>query len=207
MIAGLALMSAAPAISVPDPATWSVEQKIDYLAAGQARFAEPVSSALYDNPEVRAEIRRVGFLKGCQLVSQARKDVLAVHFSTLKAGYTAAIRKTVDENMLKAARFLSFNASPLTRASFRLRRESERSLAPEFAAIRIELSKRFFEISSPLPTETDPAANRIKPKADIAGAMGIAGDYDLDNPGYLGLACAEALIDPKYRPHISGGSE
>src|SRR3546814_11616475 len=104
------------------PEAWTVEQRIDYLAEGQARFAQPVSHKLYENPEVRAEIRRIGFLNGCQLVKQARKDVLNAHFVQLKTGYTAAIRKTVDENMLKTTRFLSFNASPLMSASFRLQR-------------------------------------------------------------------------------------
>src|SRR3546814_17115944 len=62
------------------PEAWTVEQRIDYLAEGQARFAQPVSHKLYENPEVRAEIRRIGFLNGCQLVKQARKDVLNAHF-------------------------------------------------------------------------------------------------------------------------------
>ena len=207
MIAAFALTLAAPTIALPDPAAWTVEQRVDYLAEGQARFAQPVSHALYEDPKVRAEIRRIGFLNGCKLVEQARKGVLDAHFDQLKTGYAAAIRKTVDENMLKTARFLSFNASPLMSAGFRLRREAERSMASEFATIRVELPKRFFELSGQLPTNNDPAANRIKPRADIAGALGITGDYDLDSAGYLGLACAEAMIDPKIRPQISGGHQ
>ncbi len=200
------LIAAAPTINLPNVETWTVEQRIDYLAEAQARFAEPVNSTLYENPDVRAEIRRIGFLKGCQLAQQARRDALDQHFPELKAGYAEAIRKAVSEDMLKSVRFITFDLPPLRGAKFRLGREAERSMASEFSATRIDMTKRFVELSGPLPTNSDPAANRVTPRADVAGALGIAGDYDLDNPGFLGLACAEATIDPAFRPQISGGN-
>src|SRR3546814_20742065 len=121
------------------PEAWTVEQRIDYLAEGQARFAQPVSHKLYENPEVRAEIRRIGFLNGCQLVKQARKDVLNAHFVQLKTGYTAAIRKTVDETMLKTTRFLSFNASQLMSTSFLIQPDAARSMASKVTTIPDDL--------------------------------------------------------------------
>src|SRR3546814_17588594 len=109
--------------------------------------------------------------------------------------------------MLKTTLFLSFNASPLMSASFRLQREAERSMASEFATIRVELPKRFFELSGQFPTNNDPAANRIKPKPDVAGALGITGDYDIDNAGHIGLACDEGMNDPNIPQQPSGGRQ
>jgi hypothetical protein len=191
-----------PAPTDPGP---SVEQRIAWLAAGSARTLPRVEWAVFDDPAMRAEIRRMGFATGCATVDEVSKSVVARHAAALQDAIAQAIRKVIPEEKLLAANVMSFLAMPLTSYQRRVEREVERSGGATLASARGDMRESFMARARTIPATANPADNEVMPKADVAAALGVRGHWDLDNPAQLAFACAEQRMSPNLRPTITTG--
>lgn len=196
---------AAQTIVSPDPSAWTVDQRIAYLAESEARMANRIEGAVYADPAIRAEIRRVGFSAGCSAFGRARREVVNRHASALTPHFEAAIRRLVPLERITEAPFLSFLWSSLSAYQRRVSNAAEQSAEAELAGARADLRATFLSYTAPLATNGDPSANVVMPRTDIARALGVEGAWNLDNPNHLSMACLEQLISPDQRPIISGG--
>jgi hypothetical protein len=183
----------------------SVEQRVALLARTYGPSSRLIERVIFDDPAMRAEIRRIGFARGCDAAVSARREVGDRHAAALRAAYVDAIRRVIPEQMLAQARPVSFVAGPLTIYSGRVEREVQRSAAPLFAVIAADMRRSFLARTGPMAATTDEADNRIVPRRDIAVALGIGVYWDLDNPNHLAMACIEQRISPSLRPTITTG--
>ena len=205
MIITAIALAAMQAITVPEATAWTVDQRIAHLAESEARLATRIERPLFEDRAIRAEFRRVGFAAGCSAFGRARREVVPRHVPVLKPHFEAAIRKLIPVEQIAKARFLSFLASPLMAYHRRVADAAERAAATELAGATAELRTTFLSRTAAVPTNRDPAANVVMPRADIARALGVEGPWNLDNPHPVAMACAEQLISPNQRPLISGG--
>jgi hypothetical protein len=199
-------LALAPTVVVPDARSWSVEQRIAYLAESQARFSHPLELSIYGDAEMRAEIRRVGFARGCEILHRAGRETALRYAPLLKPYYEAAIRHRIPAQIIGEARIVSFLATPFTIYQRRVAEDAEQSGAALFAQARSELRSTILTQTGPLPTEADPAANVVMPRPDMAAALDLKGAWDLDNPAQMAMACSEQVIPPHMRPQITTGA-
>lgn len=184
------------------PSTVS-DAALERLATRESRLPGRLYRLIYDDPSMRAEVRRVGFAKGCQAIADSRQEVSLRFVPMLVPATVTAIRKIVPEPQLSEMRFRSFVSGPLhiyaRRIDDELDRTASASLNHAYSAMRAAFLKRTREF----PVTENPADNIVMPKADIAAMLGMKGPYDLDKPSHLGMACAEALIPADERPTIT----
>lgn len=190
-------------IVVPSGDGLSVEQRISLLAAEYGPAPRIIERVVYNDPALRAEIRRVGFARGCDAVGSARREVGTRHVEGLRTAYAAAIRTVIPVQRLAEARPVSFVAGPLSIYGRRVEDEVERSAAPLLAVVAEDMRRTFLARTGPTPTTTNEADNRIAPKGDIAAALGIGAHWDLDNPNHMSMACIEQRMPPHLRPTIT----
>ncbi|MCI4589334.1 hypothetical protein MOK15_04385 [Sphingobium sp. BYY-5] len=173
------------------------------LAIAESRVPSRLYRVIYDDPSMRAEIKRVGFEKGCRAVAESKRQVSRQFVPSLVPATVAAIRKIVPEPHLSEMRPRSFIVGPMRIYTKRIDDEIDRTASPllmaTYAAMRAEFLGRMRE----LPTSRNPEDNIVMPKTDIAAFGSLNGAYDLDNPAQLGMACADFLIRPEQRPTIT----
>jgi hypothetical protein len=199
----LALALAAAPVVLPTAQGLSVERRVAVLAAtnvGIVRFR----AVVYEDPALRAELRRVGFATGCALAKRAAYEVTARHEPALRPPLEQAIAQVVPTQKIEEARALSFLVMPLLPYQARVIAAYKRTAAAPLAEARRDVRRTFLGYARPLPA-ADPAANEIMPRPDIAAALGVRGKWDLDNPLQLEMACAEQTISPTIRPTITTG--
>jgi len=201
----LALMqTAAPLQSGSDQTAASAvsDQALEDLAIRESRLSRRLSPLIYDDPSMRAEIKRVGFEKGCRALDDSRREIGLRFAPALAPATVAAIRKIVPEPQLSEMRFRSFVTGPMhvytRRIDIELERTASESLNAAYSAMRAAFLKR----TRAFPATGNPADNIVMPKSDITAAVGLKGAYNLDNPAHLGMACAELLIPAPLRPTI-----
>jgi hypothetical protein len=199
-----AALAVAPVV-VPGAQGLSVDQRIDVLAQHEARGRTRIYSAIFEDPAMRAEVRRIGFATGCSTVNGAGKEVIGRHAPALQAEIARAIRTVIPTERLAEARALSFLAMPLNIYQRRVERELERGGGAVLTLARDDMRRAFLARSKALPTSSDPADNKVLPRPDVAAALGHRGYWDLDNPAQLAFACADLLISPSVRPTITTG--
>jgi len=190
---------------VPSGDGLSVEQRTALLAATYSPASRLIEHMVYDDPAMRAEIRRVGFARGCEAVGAARREVGDRHAGALRAAYADAIRRVIPTQRLAEARPVSFVVGPLAMYGRRVENEVQRSAVQLLAALSVDMRRSFLARTRPMPSTTNEADNRIAPRADIAAAFGIDGFWDLDNSNQLAVACNEQRISPELRPTITTG--
>lgn len=182
------------------------DEVLERIAVNESRLRVRLGPVIYDDPAMRAEIRRIGFEKGCHAVADSRREVVARYALELVPATVEAIRKRVPANQLSEMRARSFLATPLVAYASRIDAEIER-IAPDILTAADEAMRQsFLRQAQSYPDVTDPAANKIIPRADIAATGIIQGYYDLDKPSHLALACADFLISPDARPKITTSS-
>jgi len=201
----LALVLAMAQIVVPSGDGLSVDRRIALLSANDGLVGSRIERAVYEDPAMRAEIRRVGFARGCGAVGLASREVRDRNAEMLRAATAAAIRRAIPEQRLAEARPVSFVAGPLANYSNRVQRELERSSAQLLADMAGEMRRGFLDRTRPMPTTANDADNNIAPRPDIAAALGIGDYWDLDSPTQLAMACIEQRISPRLRPTITTG--
>ncbi|ARS26596.1 hypothetical protein [Sphingomonas sp. KC8] len=179
------------------------ELAFERLATAESRLPGRLSNLIYNDPAMRAEIRRVGFEKGCRAVADSRRDVGMKFVPALVPATVAAIRKIVPEPQFSEMRPRSFVVSPLRIYAKRIDAEIDRT-APEILTVAYDaMRKSFLERLRQYPTTQNPADNIVVPRADIAAFGNLEGPYDLDNPVHLSIACADLFISAKMRPTIT----
>jgi hypothetical protein len=192
-------------IVVPSGDGLSVDQRIALLSAGASRTTSRIERVVYRDPALRAEIRRVGFVRGCDAVGVAGREVRDRHAEALRAALAAAIRGAVPARILAEARPVSFVAGPLATYGRRVEEQLERSSGPLLADLAEDMRRSFLARTAPMQATANEADNRIAPKPDIAAALGIGDHWDLDNPNQIAMACSEQRIPPHLRPTITTG--
>jgi hypothetical protein len=201
----LAALAAAQVVAVPGAAGLSVDQRIAVLAEQEARGGNRIEDAIFDDPAMRAELRRVGFAKGCATVDAARKQVIGRHKAILQAEIDRTIRKVIPAERIAEARALSFLAAPFVYYQGRVERELEKSAAPALARARDDMRQTFLALSKPMPTTRNAGDNEVLPKPDVAAALGHRGAWNLDDPAQAAFACIEQRISPSARPTLTTG--
>lgn len=198
-----ALSAAIPCVAVAQVTQPVPDASLERLALAESRVPLRLSDVVYDDAGLRAEIRRIGFEKGCRAVADSRREVSAVFAPKLVPATVAAIRHVVPAERLNEMRVLSFFMGPLRVYTSRIETELDATAGPLLQSAYAAMRESFLARATAMPTVQDASANRVMPKADIAAAVGIKGAYDLDRPAQLGMACAELLISPSVRPTIS----
>ena len=202
----LAAASASAQVVLRSGEGLTVEERVAHLAAREARISSRIERAIYHDPQMRAEIRRIGFAKGCEIVGRTGSEVLERHAPVLEPAIAEAITKVIPDRALAEARVISFLATPLSGYRGRVEQALEEGAAEALAAARADMRRTFLAATASLPATTDPQDNAVAPKPDIAASLGLAGNWDLDRPEQLALACAEHRISPQLRPTITTGA-
>ncbi|GEM_PF-2525054 len=179
------------------------DASLERLAIVESRLPLRLSDVIYEDAGLRAEIRRIGFEKGCRAVEDSRRDVSGVFVPKLVPATVAAIRRIVPAESLNGARGLSFIRSPLLVYKGRIEAELDATAGPLLQSAYAAMRDSFTARVKAMPTTQDASANVVMPKGDVATALGIKGAYDLDKPTQLAFACVELLIAPAARPTIS----
>lgn len=196
-------MAAIPCAAVAQVTPSVPDSSLERLATVESRLPLRLSYVVYDDARLRAEIKRIGFEKGCRAVQDSRREVSDEFVPRLVPATVAAIRRVVPAERLNDMRVLSFVVGPLQIYEGRVDAELDATAGPELQSAYDAMRNSFLARTKVIPTERHQSANVVAPKADVAAALGIKGTYDLDNPAQLGLACAELLISPGSRPKIS----
>jgi hypothetical protein len=186
--------------AAPSPMT---DDALAMLAARENPVTSWATGAIINDAEMRAEIRRVGFVNGCNAMADSRAEISRRYNDEIIPITVAAIRAVVPEDRMNEVTILSFMFGPLQIYKGRIWDRLDQNAAALRNEITGDMRALFLANTSPLPTNKDPNANLILPKPDIAKALGIVGPYDLDKPASIGLACAEQRISPEQRPMIS----
>jgi hypothetical protein len=202
--AALALF-AAPVMHLPNVSAWPLDQRIAYLAVSEARMARRLEDAVYEDPTMRAEIKRVGLTRGCDALASASKESIALFAGVLAPHFESAIRLNIPAQRINDARFLSFSAMPFASYRHRVVEQAERSGSADIARARADLRERFLQRTRPIETTRNDADNVVMPRPDTGAALGIAGPWNLDKPSQLAMACIEHTIRPEARPEIIVG--
>lgn len=178
------------------------DQALQDLAIRENRLSRRLYPLIYDDPSMRAEIKRVGFEKGCRAIADSKQEVSLRFAPMLVPATVAAIRKIVPEPQLSEMRFRSFFTGPMRIYTKRIDNELDRTASTSLNAAYSAMRAAFLKRTRQFPATGNPADNIVMPKADIVAALGLKGAYDLDNPAHLGMACAELLIPAPLRPTI-----
>jgi hypothetical protein len=200
------LALAANQIVVPFGDGLSVDQRVDLLAREASRGFTRIERTIYRDPALRAEIRRVGFVRGCEAVGLASREVRDRHAAGLSVPLAAAIRRVIPQQAIAETRPVTFLAARLSIYQSRVESELERSAGPQLADLGDDMRRTFLARTRRLPTTTSATDNRIAPRPDIGTALGIGDHWDLDNPLQLAMACSEQRISPALRPTITTGA-
>ena len=201
---GLALTLTAAPVVLPGARGLSADERVAVLAASNVGLVR-LRTVVYDDPALRAELRRVGLAAGCEGAKRADYEVTARHEAQLRPALEQAIRQVIPPEKLEEARALSFLTMPLLPYQARVAAAYERAGAAPLAQARQDMRETFLGYTKSLPP-AGPGANDITPRADIAAALGVRAKWDLDNPAQLGMACAEQTMPPDLRPTITTGS-
>jgi len=204
-VISLALLLAAQVV-VPSGQGRSIEARVSILAESTARNPSRINSAVFDDPKMRAEMRRVGMAAGCAAVDAATRDVVARHAPLLLPYAVHAVRSVIPEQQLARATHISFIAPPFTSYSGRVRAELEEIAASQLAAARADMRAAFLQRTAKLSRSNEVAEQSVRPRQDISAVLGLNGRWNFDNPAHMSLACLEMSISPSVRPKISGGS-
>jgi hypothetical protein len=176
------------------------------LAALESRLPVKLSRLIYGDPAMRAEIRRVGFVKGCHAIAESRREVGTQFVPLLVPATVAVVRKIVPEARLSAMPVRSFSSGPLSLYTKRIDDEIERTASVTLTQAYAAMRAAFLARTRKMPATRSPADNVVMPKADIAAFGSLKGAYDLDNPAHLSMACADLLIPASRRPTITASS-
>ena len=201
MILALAMMMAP--VAVPSGDGKSVEEKVAILADAEVASRNRYEWAIYDDPAMRSELRRVGFGHGCAAVAASSAEMVDRHAGRLRPYAEQAIRTIIPERRLAEARFISFIAHPFTMYSGRVHAEVDRLAASEVASARDEMRQTFLNLTKPMLDTKEIPEETVKPKADISAALGLNGRWDFNNPAQIAMACLELRMDPRVRPMIT----
>lgn len=182
------------------------DRALGQVAVRESPLPQRLRNLILDDPAARAALRRVGFPAGCKALGASQRAVSDRHAAALAPFVVAAIRATVPAARLAEMPVLSFYVGPLQVYKSRVVAAVERSAAPLLATAEREVRADFAQRVRALPSMRDPAVNVVRPRADVAAALGMRKPYDLDDPAQLGLACAELSIDPAARPTITTGA-
>lgn len=196
----LLLLAQAAATADASPVS---DQALKELALRESLLPRHLTNVVLDDPAMRAEIRRVGFEKGCRAMAESRNEVGQQYRAALVPATVVAIRKFVPEPRLSQMRPRSFVIGPLQIYKVRIGDEVERTAGSVLSAARDAMRLAFRRRTSANPDTTSPSDNVVMPRADIATAVGFKAAYDLEKPSHLGMACAEMLIPSAIRPRIT----
>lgn len=198
------MIAVAVALLVQNTQPLAVPQSVELLASGSILHSR-LGWLILDDPALRGELRRVGFDKGCRALATSRNEVAARFASELAPATSAAIRKIVPAERIDAANPRAFLVGPMTVYRDRIANELGNTAGDTLARAETDVRAGFLQRTRSQPDVSDPKANIVVPRPDIARALNLGATYDLDNPAQLGMACAELLISPANRPAISGG--
>jgi hypothetical protein len=204
-VISLAIMLATQVV-VPGGQGRSIEERVAILAESAAANSGRVESVVFDDPTMRAEVRRVGFKAGCMAVAESSREVINRHLPLLRPYAVQAVRAAIPEQRLAEATHISFIAPPLTMYSGRVKAKLDEIAAGPIAAARADMRAAFLKRTAKSPDSGEVAEQSIKPRQDISAALGLNGRWDFNNPAHMSLACMELRISPAVRPKISGGS-
>lgn len=197
------LVAAMPCAAMAQVNPAVTDAALERLATVESRLPLRLGHVIYDDARLRAEIKRIGFEKGCHAVDDSRRAVSEVFVPKLVPATVAAIRQVVPAGTLNEMRVLSFVVGPLRVYAVRIGDALDASAGPILESAYAAMRESFAARAKLIPTAQEPSANLVAPKADVAAALGLGGRYDLDNPVQLAFACAELLISPNLRPKIS----
>jgi hypothetical protein len=205
VIAAILLMMAQavspPAESGPVPLPKEqAETQLREIATRAASSGFFLADVIYDDPKMRAEIRRVGFANGCAIIYNSFNEAYIRHADALLPLFVEATRKAVPLFRLRV--------HPMSNALMygrRIKNDVENSGLPAIAAAQDDMRRTFVSYSAKLPTVRNQSVNLVKPKSDLAKALGVTGNWDLDKSTHLQMACVEQAISPRNRPTISTG--
>ncbi|MGP1282438.1 MAG: hypothetical protein ACTS1X_05635 [Parasphingopyxis sp.] len=189
---------------VPSSEGRTIEQRITILAEQGARALTRIENSIFADPDMRSEIRRVGFVRGCNAVTETSRAVLARHHERIVEVVRAAIDEVIPESSLAQAQVLSLTVGSLAIYDRRVDSAVERIGVAELEAAREDMRSSFLTVTAALQDADDPNANSITPRADIARALSVSGDWDMDDQHHLAMACSEYRIPEAMRPTISG---
>jgi hypothetical protein len=195
LAAALATSVASAQAAGPDDATLA--------RASSFLLTNRLTRTVTDDSELRAAMRRVGFVSACDALAATRREVGRRHIERFGRTAVAMIRRMIPAERLAGARFISFVQMPL--ATYRGRIENALERDGVFTAAQADMRATYLARLTAMPATDDPDANVIIPRADIARALSVSGPWNLDDPAQVGMACAEQLIPPDRRPTISGG--
>ncbi len=198
-------MGAVPCAAMAQAPSPVTDATLERLATVESRLPLRLDYVVYEDAGLRAEIKRVGFEKGCHAVRESRRAVSDAFVPKLVPATVAAIRHVVPAARLDEMRVLSFSMGPLRVYKIRIEDELDATAGPILQSAYAAMRDTFAARTKLLPTEPSLSANVVATKADIAAALGLAATYDLDKPAQLAMACAELLISPAQRPKISLG--
>jgi len=203
MFAAAVLLLAAQAAAAAEV---DVEARVQALAARGTLLHTRLMDAILQDPKMRFEWRRVGFAQGCRIFEESKADVARRHLPNLIPSTVAAIRKYIPPRRLTEVPALSFTYGGLQVYRRQVESELERTSGAEIASAVEDMRRTYVDRTRTLPSTQNPADNVVKPKGDIAAALGIKGTWNLDSPAQLGMACAELRIPPQLRPKITTGA-
>jgi hypothetical protein len=179
------------------------DQALEQLAARESRLPGRLNRLIYDAPSMRAEIKRVGFEKGCHAIADSRREVSLQFVPALVPPTVAAIRKIVPEPRLSETRPRSFVFGPMRIYANRIDEEIDRTASDVLTTAYDAMRTAFLTRTHGMATTRNPADNIIMPRPDIAAFGSLNGPYNLDNPAHLSMACADLLTPADRRPTIT----
>ncbi len=178
----------------------------DEALAAFARNESPLSFWLTEtitrDPALRTEMRRVGFATGCKVLAESQNSVTLRFRDRLVAATVKSVRDMVPADRLEEMKILSFVVGPMQIYKARVLDQVRADEAAVISDAEAEMRSIFLSRTAVVDSIVGDEANIIMPKPDIATALQIAGEYDLDNPNHIMLACAEQHISADQLPAI-----
>lgn len=195
MIIPLLLLASVTADSMKD-----LDVKIGYLAEDELVLFAPTRADALENADVRAEMLRVGFPAGCDLISGVATQVDGRNSAAMTRKLVESIDAAVPRKVLAKARYLSFTVTPLDKYREKVAKKFSKSAASELAASRADMLASTKAAFAEAPSATHPGVNNITPRPDVAARYAITGAWDFSKASHMAQACAAQRLGPATPP-------
>lgn len=143
-LAGAAAAQTSPSVS---------DASLERLATLESRLPQRLSYLVYDDVKLRAEIKRIGFEKGCRAVNDSRREVSDAFVPKLVPATVASIRRVVPADRLNSMRVLSFFVGPLQIYKGRIDADLDATAAPILQSAYDAMRRSFVARTKIIPTE------------------------------------------------------
>ena len=198
--ASLALLLQLSVVGAPAPVT---DEALAVFARNESPLGFWLAETITSDPAMRAEMRRVGFATACNVLAESRNSVVMRYRERLVPATVKSVRDTVPADGLEEMKILSFLVGPMQIYKARILDQVRVDGAAVISDAEAEMRSAFLSRTAVIDSIVGDEANIIMPKPDIATALQIDGEYDLDNPNQIMLACAEQHIGADQRPVIT----